>query len=106
MTDLRAAILARKSAERVVHTAAGNVLVRGMSLACKDQVQGAALRGEPWRGYVMLHCAMDPDTKLPLFGASDIDALHALPAEFEGVIDAVLAMSALTPDEERELEGN
>lgn len=106
MSDLRAAILARRPAEQIVHTPAGDVLVRAMTLACKDQVQGAALRGEPWRGYMILHCVLDPDTKLPLFGSSEIDALHALPAEFEGVIDAVLAMSALTPAEEKDLEGN
>ena len=103
---LRDEILAMRSNERIVDTPAGAVLVRGITLALKDAVQRAAVDGKPWRGLMVAHCCLDPDTRLRLFRDEDIAALHDLPAHMECVIDAALELSAFADAEIEELEGN
>lgn len=103
---LKDSILALTPETREVETAAGTVLVRGITLAAKDAIQRAAAEGLAWRGILLLHCCLDPATKQPLFAASDLDGLNALPQDLECIVDAALELSAMKRLEVEELEGN
>lgn len=104
--SLRDEILKLKPQTKMVETAAGQVLVRGFSLALKDRIQIAAINGEPWRGLALMYCALDPGTEEPLFTTDDIGALNGLSTDLEAVIDAATELSAMTPADMEELEGN
>ena len=103
---LRDAILAYKPNTRLVETPAGEVLVRGFTLALKDKITANLMDGTPWRGLAIVHCALDPDTEEPMFTLDDLGALNALPAAFEVIIDVATEMSALSAEDMEELEGN
>lgn len=102
----RDAILGFKADTRRVNTPAGEVLVRGFSLALKDKITAAVMDGRPWRGLAIVHCALDPETEEPMFTMDDIGALNDLPAAFECIIDAATEVSALSVEDMDELEGN
>lgn len=104
--SLRDAFLSLKPETRLVETRAGTVLVRGMSLALKDRVQGAALRGEPVRSIVLVACVLDPDTDEPVFRAEDVEAVGGLPLDCEELVDVAMELSVLSDADLEELEGN
>lgn len=103
---LRDDILGLKPDTRLVKTKGGEVLVRGFTLALKDRIQMAAMKGEPWRGLALMHCCLDPETEEPLFGLEDVGALNDLPNDMEQIIDVATELSALPDEEIAELEGN
>lgn len=103
---LRDKLLALKSDTKLVETEAGTVLVRGATLALKDRMQAAAVQGRPWRGLVLLHCCLDPETEEPLFSDDDLGALNDMPHTLEKLVDAVIEVSAISDEDIEELEGN
>lgn len=105
--SVRDKLLKRVPRDRIVKTPDGSVRVTGMSLACKDQCQGRAALGEPWRAYAVVHCTYDSKTGEPLFTSDDLDALAKLDVTvFEPIVDAIVELSALSVEEQEELEGN
>lgn len=102
---VRDKILAAKANERLVSLPEGDVLVRGQTVAARDAVQRAVADGGWVREGMLRFCCYDPETGERLFGADD--DLANLPAHVvEPLINAITELSALTPEEIEELEGN
>lgn len=102
---LKESFLNSARTEKLVSGPVGDVLVRSITIGGKDRIQAAVMGERSYRTIVIRECLFDPKTKKPVF-ASD-DDVDAIPAHtIEPYIDEAMTLSAFSPTEVEELEGN
>ena len=101
--SVKAALLGASVPEETVELGGGSVTVRGLTIHGRDVLEKAMLEGQSFRP-ALLRAGCYVDGEL-LF--TDDDDVGAIPAGVaEPLIDAALRVSAITPEEAEELEGN